>query len=576
MICLISCKYNTSMIALPMGCGVMPGELVACPDNCPGKCSACPTSGMFVPAGVWRGKKEIAPDSHPVRYSQRQRMSVWGQTSMGQAPVRLAFGLNGASPEMQLWYTSEKQLNKLKELRSCEGGGAQGSAEKEFLCPKDQKVTRNRICIGGNVFSDDPAVQRAMKARPLQGAIRDVFRFWRVDAVFDYDGTLRDDFVWLLTKISPKPIEKKVVDSIVLRDTYTESQKFFNLFYKVAFADNPPSKFYWCSQRSSRYPVPPLFDDKKDFFEKYLDKGETGAWFRDFYKHHKEEVLFYLGMKDERDFFDEMMFFLILKENRIYLLDDNGAEAPVCLGSLTDLIMDMQTYGDLQRMRQILSFLETYSISCEGIAVRKEPLGYAVGGGAETPAVYGAVSSNCKDKMSYEIYLTLLREYIARFAPPIVAVGDLTFTREKFSDEAEAICKEYFNAFFDGTDPSALQEWEGKARLTKSLYERGVMNGFSVKDPTRLRRILNLVVDMDVDDYLSIYPNPTLRVNGREMSLKEYILFKVDVPTRQLSANLSKSKVITAILSKKVKLNVRNLLSELSKEYDREYSDEFR
>ena len=455
MIYVVKCEYG-KMIQLPCGVSESRGEQLRCPADCPSRKMCSMSSDRFRIAEVMTDDGRIGRYGDLIRYSASEAGGMWGK---GKA-VQSYPDLDGAADSDDV----EGDESIFEELKS--------------------RSIYNMISVRRNVFSNDPAVRRNIPmSRPLGSAMKEIFQYWDTSAVFENNTTLKDDFIWLMLSGSKgTPIYKSEVDAILNNKTYNRSQKFFHIFYDVVYKDNRPDGFFWCDDDSAFQPVMPRFKNKDDFLNYLFRDG--GAGFK-FYKARKDEVLSFLGVDSENDFFDELTCDYADDRGEVIWIDSRDGGKIRNFGSTERFIKMMHTPSDSETMQDMIEFLRCYTISSKGVDPRPSDIPFEcvdIGKCSNEKAVLSAVGLPGEASVTnYAAYLSLLREYIKSFSPREIKVGQLSFTGADYARETEdyiiGYCKERM-IYSEGGESADAKRMKNKALLAANLYETGVLSSF--------------------------------------------------------------------------------------------------
>lgn len=455
MIYVVKCEYG-KIIQLPCGVSESRGEQLRCPADCPSRRMCSMSSDRFRIAEVLTDDGRIGRYGDLLRYSASEAGGIWGK---GKA-IQSYPDLDGVADSDDV----EGDESIFEELKS--------------------RSIYNMISVRRNVFSNDPTVRRSIPmSRPLGSAMKEIFQYWDTSAVFENDTTLKDDFIWLMLSGSKgTPIYKNEVDHILNNKAYNRSQKFFHIFYDVVYKNDHPDGFYWCDDDAAYQPVMPRFKNRDEFISYLFRDGGSG--FR-FYKSRRDEVLSFLGVDSEEEFFAELTCDYAENAGEIIWIDSTGNGNIRNFGSKDRFIRMMHTPSDPELMQDMIEFLKNYTISAKGVAPRPSDIPFeCVDGGkctSEKQVLSVAGISGDNLVRNYSLYLSLLREYIKSFSPREIRIGQLNFTSAEYASEAEdyiiGYCKERM-IYSEGGESADARRKKNQALLAANLFETGVLTSF--------------------------------------------------------------------------------------------------
>ncbi len=601
---IVRCKYKAS-VQLPEGvCGQASKEY-ACPGACSRKNNLCSLVQSFSAVFAQETGSE-KPAGVVIKYSDEEKRKNWG-ISAGEdkpkqnsglfsdiqkadvfvAPVSLPDTIAAAKSTEPLNKESPAEglsVRKTTEKYNFKGVGAQNkakeSAESEIL--SIDKNLFQKFVIGGKVFSDNAAFRSSNNAQPLKNALRDIFTFWETKSVFKSGAELKDEFIWLLVCSSQRKILKSEVDGILLNESYDTSKKFFYLFYDVVFRYEPPRGFYWCDKKMSLDPLPAKFKDKEDFMVRYCKTANEGEQFRLFFWAHKEEVLHFLGCEGEESLFEDMTQALAKERGLIVHIDKHNNYFPTHLGTITQFIADMQKPSELSRMKDMVRFLQTYTVTAHGVFVRGESDKFVKSernGLTEDESMYSSLnlSSSSAYASEYDCFVTLLREYVRVFKPAEVKIGSLRFTKNNYSLEIEENVRALCAALFGQVSDDVLYAAKSAAWLTKSIFEREILSNFICENKPRIVNLTELIADaglnQNLEKYFALFPDPVFSFKKSELTAREYISQKMNGDVFTVCGHFKEDKIINAFFKAKIKTVPKVSLSELYSKYEEQYKD---
>lgn len=614
MICVVRCPKKR-LIQLPDGIQREVGASVPCPEGCIYKKNMC--RGIEEFTVEWQEMKETpsgqsytadelskkwnvgstpplapvaqeAPTPSPVA-SERPVPVVDERPAQASSPFGSTFGApSGGNEGSTPSHTNSAEQTRLKY--SSFGTFAPSSnrpspwAKAEAQPSNELKPVRSydKFIIRGNIYSDDPAVKQMRSTQPLRNALWAVFEVWDTKAVFKNPTTLQDDFVWLMTSVFEKAgtrVNPDDVNAILQNSEYSVSQKFFYLFYDVIYKYSPPNGFYWCDKTSSY--DPPLisrFKNRQDFVVRYSDSSARGEAFRAFYQQHKREILHFLAIEDENEFFDKLASEIAKDTKELVLIDKYRDHSMIRLGSLDTFIKNMQKPSSLSLMNDMIAFLRSYRI-CDGEVVSRSPA-YPFdvskrNGLVEDQSMYTALglTSSSNYASEYDCYVTLLREYVDTFRPDKVTVGDLTFTKANFSDEIQAVVEDLCQALFGEATDTVVLKKKGRAWLTKSLYERDILRSFHCENDEYVQKLMALVEAPTLDAYFTLFDIPSFRIGSRIVKMNEYIDMLMDDDAYTICGKFRENEVVREYFRIKIRDIGKTNMDQTYQTYQQLYDD---
>lgn len=585
MICIVRC-HKKMPVQLPDGIVKNEGETVACPSACPYKnSSGCSKTTEFKVVFPQQFEDEKGAQRYrPARYSSNELEELWKDTttvvSAIEPPAASAKSNDHVSEENDSRRITSSSSETAKKYGSF--GTSRRTAQDDAVQNTDDalKATNNydRFEIGGVLFSDDRTVRRDFQARPLKNAVWEVFSYWDTRSVFKLNGELRDDFVWLIVTTSDFVIHKTEVQRIVENADYSLSQKFFYLFYNVIFKRKWPKGFYWFDKKLSLDPLTAWFKNKQDFTVKYCDIGDQGVSFRNFYKTRRKEILYYLNVENENKFFEEMTFDFANLRGEIVWIDRHNDYLPMRLGKIDGFIESMREPAKLSTMKSMVSFLEKYRITRDGLVLRGSQHVFEKserGNLQEDSSMYNVISlgSSASYATEYDCYVTLLREYVKVFSPEEVRIGTLTFTKANYSDEIKDIALDLCKALFGQVSDGFMDAKKGCAWLTKSIYERNILCTFVCENKSYIDKIMDLISAPTLTKYFSLFSTPIFQIGENEYDIHNYIDRLMDDDVYTICGEFREDIIIREYFNLKIQNPAKLSMDKTYKEYQKQYED---
>lgn len=543
-VCCGNLKGISVNVEIPDGVTIQKGEAAPCPQGCRYK-SYCKGAKSFVVKQVLT--EEEAASKYIFHYNAeeiRQHFSVAQNSSSSSddsnsASFTATKERNDEETEHIVDDTvatvAQSSVPSWKDyFKNADSFAPSRSAADTRLAPKQQY---KKIVLGGPLFSDDPEIKAKYHAFPLRNALWQILTHWKTGAVFTSDGAseLKDEFVWLITKLSERKIMTSEVTSILENEQYNRSQKFFYLFYDVIFKYEL-RKFYWYDGKDGFNAVIERFGDKEDFAVRYCDMTGVGESFRKFFAQHKKEVLHYFNCDSEDDLFGSMTLLMSKKCKQIVMIDSFNGYIPVYLGTVKEYFGRMLAPNDCETTKMMLTFLEKYNISSKGDVSRRLPA---------TPFLHIRNDQNFEEDQSmyeaagiihsascftiYDGFVSMLHEYTKVFNPSEIRVGELLFTKKNYSAELKKIIFDFCKAHFGNAPEETYREAKGKAWLAKSLYERNVLTDFVCENKKEVDKFMALITKekMTLANYYRAFPIPVIVWDGNDRTIPEYIEIKM-------------------------------------------------
>ena len=522
-------------VMLPDGIEKAKGDQIPCPHEC-GRCSSQCFNTVFV--------KNRIPATY-CKYNDHEIVSVWNLDIPSQASIaplrsREAVETNTASNSRNVETSPEDDLS-VKGVQSAYEAYANmdlfasnaDTATDEIYGDKydvPNLNTKSILNLGGLLYTDNEVLLKQRRYSPLRNAFIDILRLWDTRAVFsNYDATeLSDNFKWLLEKKLSSHYSKKRIENILSNDQLNRSEKMFALFYGELFVwkKQDLGGFYWCDEIRAPAPLNSHFTDFNDFSQKYSDGSLYGERFRTFVRNHFSSILLYFNFKDKAELFDAIIEHMAYSHKRIVYID---SEKAYNLGTIKEFELRMHTPSDYQTMYLMCEFLKRYCISKSGIVKRTHtPFNFSVSGEeAEDDCRFDIFEvkddGNLADK--YNLFVSLLIEYMVSFNPEKIKVGTLSFSANNFFKDLEAIVGDYCRDTFSRKGNDINMRYRNAAFLTLSLYQRKVFVPYYRGYDRNIADLISLLKSPAIDQYYKIIENPLVyRHNSVEsISLGDYI-----------------------------------------------------
>ena len=433
----------------------------------------------------------------------------------------------------------------------------------------------------GRTYTNDPELRRSANAKALRQALHDIFFSWGTQKVFGNGTELNDDFVWLLQQVVRRPIKTSEVSAILGNPAYSKSQKFFYLFYDVIFQDIGMDGFYWCESVDSNGMLTPIFKDRNDFITKYCDRGVNGQRFREFYIKRKHEILRFLRVVNEEDFFREITLAACKNDGSVVWIDTLTENQPTHLGNIRDFVKHMRSPSALSEMQKMINFLKKYRVTQNyQLVLRESEVKYVFryserGDLIEDDCIYAAAGmrGSAQYATEYNCYITLLKEYMNTFSPDEIDLGTVRFTRRDYSAEIEELVRLFLEAFFGDAEQITVTMRKEKAWFAKSLYERQALSGYVCENAPRIEKLLALLVEPTIEKYFDLFPSPKLYVKGKIVTVNQYIVGKITGETDVYTiGGILQSNMIANESFRRVSINT-SALDAMYQQYQKMYEN---
>jgi hypothetical protein len=574
------CKKRMS-VRIPEGVSIKDGDKIFCPKACGGYMRSC-HDGQFDPVKIERYEDTDLSGITYCDYKEEELRSKWhleDSSSAGISDERQ----NGAKPPLET-DANTKRVRETDTLPDSEKSKASTDAKStaskynngisaanvksennsgisaadtksrsgaaDTLSPSRQY---SQFDLAGRIFSD------AAGFPSLKTALEEIFLTWNTDVVFNDKNAanaLKDEFIWLLSKTGKYATQDFTK---ILSDTGLNPQrKFHRLFHAVIFVKSNNERmrkgFYWSDDLAPVHPLTPKFENANDFTEKYC--GDES--FRNFFKEHKDEILSFLGHKDEAALFENMTPALAKSKNEIVWFDGSKDYLPIRLGSTSDFIENMKKPTPFENMENMISFLEKYKVMQGGAVVKRDSYSpfKRVSCEIQCDCIYNVLGLKASSKYAteYNYFATILKEYIDVFSPDRVEAGGLVFTKLNCSAEIKKIVGDFCAARFGQADADSFRKIEGRAWLTKSIYKAEIFSSFGLENESHINELIELISESEsgIDKYYGLFDNPTFIFGSKEVNVSQYIkeiIEKDDV--RAICVKFEDDAKIKAFFSKK-------------------------
>ena len=419
------------------------------------------------------------------------------------------------------------------------------------------KSSYSYISIGGETYS--ATYRRGIVCKPLRLAIGDIFSHWNTTFAFKSRRELRPEFKWLLlqTLDSFDLAESNELLGKILATTYSsnakmdKSIKFFLIYRAVINKNDPGTRFYFSDEEDTRGAILPKFENRDDFVRKFFGDKPINELFRSFYLSCKLPVLYYFGRLDIEDItgtFD--VTGAVVSADKRFLEDMSAVYMQItgCLasvsytgtgisvtnyGSAENFVKTMCKLQSIERMDSMVSALETYRINSDHTVVRRADgdrftLSDKAAGSSESELIYSYLGLPSSEALrAYNLYVSLLREYIDVFEPSGVSIGGIVISRTGLIATLHTltgdICK---YAYGENNDPERQNEARARAYLLKSLLDRGILDYYKRScESTKLNRYLKLIASQDdVGEFFDLFGSDAkIMMDNREISVGQYI-----------------------------------------------------
>lgn len=431
--------------------------------------------------------------------------------------------------------------------------------QDESILSKYNNVINNSIFNGIEINKDQPCFKDGHlvfyetlhfnSAGNSRKALRHIFNHWYVSKVFSRDEkSFTTDFLRLLKIRGFASCEKELLD-ILNNNNLNINQKFFRIFYNIIYKDEM-THFYWNNGDSIFVSIMPKFDDEADLIKKLI----TDQSFFNIIKDCFEEVLMYLKTTKE-DFFEKLPLIIADKEKRVcYFSEEKGIYRLNDLGTINSFVMDFWKINDLEVLEKRFAFLSQFRITSNYHVIKREKeLELLKANEEEDDGIYDVVeisrytTSQCATM--YNLYTTLLKEYIDVFKPSSFNFGKYIISKENFLFEIKSIIENAYRWLTD--EKSAHQEEDVKLLFTiKSFFSRNVFSYYEeiCESQVQLNELKDLFIknkQISLTNYFS-YKGFKHLINTTDgvMTIKEYVLSILDQNFLKALPEIKGNKII--------------------------------
>ncbi len=465
------------------------------------------------------------------------------------------------------------------------------------------KSSFTHISIGGASY----AAGFVRGCKPLKKALDDIFIHWNTTFVFRSRKELKREFKWLLlcTLNSYEITESEKIIGDILSTTYSTDTredrniKFFLIFYAVIYKNDSNLRFYFSEEEDTQRAILPRFVGRDDFAEKFFGDKLSSEAFRSFYVKYRLPVLYYfarLGIEDitgsvkadisdavmraDKRFLEDIGTLYMQKTGCIAIVTRKGINISVTnFGQAESLVSAMCKPQSIEKMESIVRVLEAYRINSDMTVVRRGE-GDRFVMSEKTPAITESESIYLylgfpvgEALRAYNLYVSLLGEYIRIFEPQSINIGGISISRNGFVSAlygaTRDICK---YAYGKNNDVEAVNSAKARAYLLKSLIDRGILDYYKRScETSKLDRFLSLISSQDnVGEFFSLFGSDAkIAVSNRELSISQYIYEIISEHPYGVVTEMFKSdKLIKLYLSNDKSSKVNAMIAGAEKIYE--------
>ena len=386
----------------------------------------------------------------------------------------------------------------------------------------------------------------------IQDALDYIFLNWRYSDVFNADlKSYHPVFLAILKTAGYKQYANELTE-IIDDSSLTVNQKFFRVFYKVVRKDMI-DYFYFNEQEEYFGQISPKFRNINDFIDQLVNNIDYLSDIKPYFN----EVLEYLNLTKER--FVKEIPLLIYQQKRIvsYIDESYGVYKFINFGTIEQFIDRWPLITTQEDMNRKLNFLNMFKIDeRSGLLLREEPLLY-IDNIKEVNGTYRACE--IMDRFSnlaatiYNVYTTLLKDYVDSIKPKKIKVGALTFTYNNFIVEAKSVVQ---NGVMIYADDSLRNTYNANTynydlfELFKSLVRRGVLNFYvnRCESESEWQYILDNFINVDEIDPINYFKfkgiNYFVYTKYGKQTVEEYIYKILDNDFETAFSTISNDKII--------------------------------
>ena len=469
------------------------------------------------------------------------------------------------------------------------GSRAMGTSSQERANKYNQQVMdRNNIFFGiepipdkepcftdgMNVFYDRPP-EGCVSAGNSAAAVRHIFQHWYVSRVFTPDGKhYQKDFLALLKKRNFQSREKEL--AAILQGSSSLDKKFHKLFYTVIYK-NQISGFFWNNGESPFARITPRFTNVDDFYRKMINTDSPSSFIKSI-EPCFEELVTYLAsgetVDNQREWFKTHIPLVVAERTgKITFVEyASGRLTMTNLGDIRSFAEQMAKPASIEQMSRRVAFLKEFEITPNyRILKRERPLTVSRVRTAEDDGVYDVVGiseqTTSQSATAYNLYMTLLKEYVDVFKPEVLLIGSCRFTSKNFYSELLDIIEDA-GAYFVVEEANSYEQVK-RLYTVQSLFSRGVFEYFEAHCETdRLSVLKKAFVEtskLNITAYFKFRGiEHKVFVDGVRIPISEYLPRIVDKePTASYLDNLLKhDKIIQAYIEAQLPAEDKRILRE--------------
>ena len=394
------------------------------------------------------------------------------------------------------------------------------------------EINKDQPCFkdGHLVFYETLRFDSAGNSRK---ALRHIFKHWYISKVFTRDGkSYTTEFLKLLKIRGFSANENELVEILNNRQ-WNLNQKFFRIFYNVIYKDEM-THFYWNDGDSIFVSIMPKFDDEDDLLRKLINDQTFFNSIKDCF----EEVLIYLKTTKE-EFFDKLPLIIANKERRVSFVSENkGIYKLVDLGYINSFAKDFYKINDLETLEQRFNFLSKFQITQNyNVLKRDHDLEIIKATEEEDDGIYSIVGINKFNTSQcatiYNLYTTLLKEYIDVFEPEIIHFGKFTISKNNFLLEIKEIIQNAYS-WITANNKTPKEDDVLLLFTIKSFFSRGIFNYYEsiCESKEQLKELKDTFIKtnkLSLSKYFSYQGfKHNINTSNGMMTIEEYVLSILD------------------------------------------------
>lgn len=367
-------------------------------------------------------------------------------------------------------------------------------------------------------------------------ALQYIFKKWRTSLVFTADGKKYvDNFLEILNVTNYSSFSKQL-EEIIEDDLLSINKKFFRLFYTIIYKDQD-IPFYWSEHELFYGMTLPKFSNYNDFVERITKSSD---YLDDILKYLDEVLIYFNETKD--NFVKKLPIDIFRLTGKLSLITNKNANLMVyTFGTLDSFIENFYSIDSYENMLYKIEFLKLYELnSVTGIIKRTRTLEEFNISSGETNLTYEACgilqrfSNNAAT--IYNLYTTLVKEYITMFKPNHLKIGVFNISIHNFYIEVKKIIENGIVIQNEDFKSSRIINYNDLLRfeLLKSLIKRGVLDYYieQCENVQNLRYLIDKFVlknEIDLDDYFNCnFISHYVYTKNEKVTIEKYLLNALD------------------------------------------------